>query len=899
MTGGPGAAAILDTPFLVHAGVNRNHELIIMAQRGTLYSQPTLNCPELDRYYARQVSLVYDAPSTGRKQARAAASCRSRLVRDGNNLSAYNTTENEADFADLRQALGIKQWNVYGYSYGSDLALSFMRDYPTGIRTVTIDSVVPPNIVSLPWTWSSTREGITTIFRACAAQRSCARHYPHLLRTFTRVVRRLEAHPLVAYVRPRPGANKVKVVLDGGTIVNMLVGNVVNFQLVPAAIWELAHGNPALFLKARAAAAIVPEVVEQAQGMTQSFACREWTPYGSPRAILRAGRRAFPLFPSSVLAQAPQLPFEHELCRAWSVPKGPASQRRRVLSHIPTLVVSGTFDSKTGAEWGRYAASGLPNSTYVRINGIGHWVIAQSPCAQAVFQSFLSKPLSPDTACAAKTRPAPFTVRPSFHFVSGPCPKTPSPIPELKTARCGRLIVPENRQKPDGRKISLSVAIILARSSKPNPDPIVWLAGGPGDDAITEIPLALAGDLNRDRAVIFMSQRGTYTAQPRLTCESIDRVPGETLDMPYDGLAAQQAWVKASRQCHSQLKSRGVDLNAYSTIQSANDLDDLRQALHIHEWNVYGISYGTDYALTYMRLHPQGIRSVGIDGVLPPDLAGGVASWRSAGEGIKAVFRACEAQSRCHRRYGNIGATFKHLVRRYERFPKTVVVRVPGVKNPVRVMISGGMLVQWAVSPGTHLAAKVPAEVDALAHGNAKPIAVGWAIPKLSPAGVGVLSNGLFYGVSCREWVPYETEAQVIASGRREFPTFPLSIWKNAPNLPFLRQNCATYPTSRAPSSIRSITRSRIPTLVMSAQYDGQTARSFGPYVARTLPNSTTVTIPSVAHVAFASPSPAANACAQSIVRSFLNVLNKVNTSCVRRVPATKFVITPRQGGPS
>jgi hypothetical protein len=43
----------------------------------------------------------------------------------------------------------------------------------------------------------------------------------------------------------------------------------------------------------------------------------------------------------------------------------------------------------------------------VRINGIGHWVIAQSPCAQSIFQSFLSTPLSPETSCAAETRPAP------------------------------------------------------------------------------------------------------------------------------------------------------------------------------------------------------------------------------------------------------------------------------------------------------------------------------------------------------------------------------------------------------------------------------------------------------------------------------------------------------------
>src|SRR5215831_7198439 len=166
MTGGPGATGILDTPFLVDAGINRTRDLIIMAQRGTLYSDPNLNCPELDHYYALQVSLVYDAPSTSHQQAAAARECHDRLVKAGIDLSVYNTTENAADFADLRRVLGINAWNVYGYSYGSDLALSYMRDHPDGIRTVTIDSVAPPDIVGLTWTWSSARAGITAVFEA-------------------------------------------------------------------------------------------------------------------------------------------------------------------------------------------------------------------------------------------------------------------------------------------------------------------------------------------------------------------------------------------------------------------------------------------------------------------------------------------------------------------------------------------------------------------------------------------------------------------------------------------------------------------------------------------------------------------------------------------------------------
>lgn len=476
-------------------------------------------------------------------------------------------------------------------------------------------------------------------------------------------------------------------------------------------------------------------------------------------------------------------------------------------------------------------------------------------------------------------------------FVPGPCASPPQTIALLKRARCGRLTVPEDRRGGGTQTISLSVAIVPAQSARPKTDPIIWLAGGPGDDAITEIPMAMAGKLNADRDVIFMSQRGTYTAKPSLTCESVDRWPEKTLNMPYDAAATQVVYSAATLKCRRELASKTSRLGAYNSLESADDIEDLRVALHLAKWNVYGISYGTDLALTYMRLHPGGIRSVAIDGVFPPSLAGGVAAWRSAGEGINAVFRACGEQAKCRKRYGDIGATFRRLVIRYEQSPETVEVAVPGQAGKVKVMISGGMLVQWAISPGTHLAAKLPASIDALAHGDPAPIASTWAAPKLDPNGIGVLGHGLFYGVSCGEWVPYETESSVVESGRRAFPTFPLSVLKNAPNLPFMRQNCRDWNIPSLASSVRDVTRSSIPTLVINAQYDGQTAASFGPYVAQTLPNSVVVTIPNVAHVAFGSPSADANKCAYAITRSFFNVLKKADTSCIRTVPATNFEI--------
>lgn len=413
MEGGPGGEAISAIPFLVGSGVNRDRDLIVMTQRGALYSRPNLACPEMDRFNAKAVGLRYDAPSTGRLLVRAAEECRDRLTADGIRLRNFNTTENAADFADLRKALGIRKWNVYGYSYGTDLALTYLRRHPEGIRSVTIDSVVPAQIVSLPWAWDSAQEGIRAIFAACEAQPACKSRYPGLSRTLTEQVRRLEANPLRLTVQPPGGGSPVKVVLDGGTLINLLVsdGGALPSVDVPAALDELAHGNPERFAQAQAAGA-TPAIGEFAHGLTHSVACSEWAPGFTKADILEAGRRAFPGWPDTVLAHAPQLPFEYDLCRVWNVPDRTAIQRVPTFSEVPTLIISGTFDAKTGASWGPYTGRTLPRSTAVRIPGIGHFVVPQSPCAQRVLASFLTRPSAPDTGCVAGLTPAPFTITP-------------------------------------------------------------------------------------------------------------------------------------------------------------------------------------------------------------------------------------------------------------------------------------------------------------------------------------------------------------------------------------------------------------------------------------------------------------------------------------------------------
>ena len=143
--------------------------------------------------------------------------------------------------------LGIPEWNVFGDSYGTNLAMTLMRQHPQGIRTVTIDSVEPPEVVAANLFAPNAREGFDRLFRACMKQPQCWRRRPGIEQTFTNLVRRLEAHPVTTRVKPPAGGSPVKVVLDGGRLANWLIDesfNTADFRNVPAMIAELANGNP-------------------------------------------------------------------------------------------------------------------------------------------------------------------------------------------------------------------------------------------------------------------------------------------------------------------------------------------------------------------------------------------------------------------------------------------------------------------------------------------------------------------------------------------------------------------------------------------------------------------------------------------------------------------------------
>ena len=170
VAGGPGGSGLLEQT--AASGWNTDRDVIFVDQRGTLKAEPFLSCPEIDEFTARFATWSWRIRPRPRRARPATSACRDRHARDGWDLAAYNTTENAADVADLRIALGVDEWNVYGVSYGTNLALQLLRDHPEGIRAMVLDGVVPPQTRSVEVDWAAAAAGYQALFDACAGSRS-------------------------------------------------------------------------------------------------------------------------------------------------------------------------------------------------------------------------------------------------------------------------------------------------------------------------------------------------------------------------------------------------------------------------------------------------------------------------------------------------------------------------------------------------------------------------------------------------------------------------------------------------------------------------------------------------------------------------------------------------------
>lgn len=486
-----------------------------------------------------------------------------------------------------------------------------------------------------------------------------------------------------------------------------------------------------------------------------------------------------------------------------------------------------------------------------------------------------SAPAADDPARAPSGAPA---------YQSTPCP-TPNiaGFPELDFppgVQCGYLTVPENRARPDGRRIRIFVMRAPAVAAKPAPDPIVYLSGGPGGAGSFEVAFMVKHGLNAERDVIFVDQRGTHRAEPRVACPGWEQFIYDSVGMPFatDSTTARDS--AAIKECRDQWAARGVDLAAYNSTENAADIADLRVALGIASWNVYGVSYGSKLALTLLRNHPQGIRSVILDSVSPPTSNIVEKWWAAPASSFEAIFAACAAQPACAKAYPNLEADFTATVSRLDATPAIVQIEEAG--KPVTVNVDGFAFAYTLIMTTERGdAAGIPKMIAETARGDVVPVATAYLALRGPHEFVGLGGMGLAMTVFCAEHANLTTEAATLAKAKAALPGLPERVLRVQPKQGRLFSECPIWDVGKAHPAVGAPIVSDVPVLIIEGTFDAATAPEWVELITPDLKHAQVVLFPFTGHSVLGKSS-----CAVGIVDAFLDDPTRpVDASCAARIP--------------
>lgn len=446
------------------------------------------------------------------------------------------------------------------------------------------------------------------------------------------------------------------------------------------------------------------------------------------------------------------------------------------------------------------------------------------------------------------------------------------PNSALTTAAwCAPFEVPENRDDPHSRKITLKLALIRADAQVPEKDMLVLLAGGPGQAATESWPAVASAlsPLQAHRSVLLLDQRGTGGSHP-LSCKSPqEAVADDEADYSADKLREQAA------DCLHQIQAQ-ADPRYYTTSVAVQDLEDVRQALGAPTFDLVGVSYGTRMAQQYLMRHPDAVRSVVLDGVVPNALVLGEDFAQNLDDALKAQFARCTADAACRQRFGDPYQTLFQLRDALRANPHQVTFRDPQTYQSVKRMLSeyslASVVRMFAYSPVT--AALLPLSIDAAAHGDVGPL-LGQA-KLLSGDLDDSMNGGMQYSVICSE------DADLLSARPQDAHTILGTRMIEA-----FQAVCAIWPKGTRPADFHQPLKTDKPVLLLSGEYDPVTPPRYGDEVAKGLPNARHLVLKGQGHNVMTA------GCAPKVLQHFVEDLQpkQLDASCLDRLrPTPQFI---------
>jgi pimeloyl-ACP methyl ester carboxylesterase len=471
--------------------------------------------------------------------------------------------------------------------------------------------------------------------------------------------------------------------------------------------------------------------------------------------------------------------------------------------------------------------------------------------------------LLPLAACAAEGR------NPGTRLSLAPCQLGAPGAPGRVAAKCGTLAVREDRSKEGGRSIELRIAVVPAVSRDPAPDPLVFLTGGPGQ-AATETYPALAPafrKVNRDRDVVLVDQRGTGGSNA-LRCPE-----EEVTDLTLLDEAAIDPWVS---RCLSRLSG---DPRFYTTSIAMADLDEVRDALGYERVNLYGLSYGTRAALTYLRLFPGRVRAAILDGVVPPTEALGLDVAADAQRAIDLVMARCASDPRCHEAFPEPASDLDAVMSRLET-PVEVTLRHPRT-GAIETIAFTRQMAAYAIrllSYSQETASLVPLLLSSAARSDLAPLAAQFLIVTTQVSET--IAEGMGISVVCSEDFPF---LEKDATAERNRGTYLGALQTDS-----LELVCPRWPRGEIPGDFKDPVKSEAPVLLLSGEADPVTPPENGALTAAQLgPNALHLTARGQGHIVIH------RGCMSDLVASFIDAgsFRELDTTCVDRIAPQPFFL--------
>jgi pimeloyl-ACP methyl ester carboxylesterase len=470
----------------------------------------------------------------------------------------------------------------------------------------------------------------------------------------------------------------------------------------------------------------------------------------------------------------------------------------------------------------------------------------------------------------------------TISYAEGDCPFFFDYDVDAETAEaitCGYMQVPQDRREPDGLQIEIAVAIIASLSPEPWDDPILYLEGGPGGGALFSAETWLDSPLRQDRRIILFDQRGTGYSWPNLGCPELDDEgvgEGEG-DLFFDALA----------DCRDRLVNLGVDLADYHSAASAQDVADLRQVLGVESWNLLGISYGTRLALTVMRDNPDGIRSVVLDSVYPPNVNAYVEQALTFGGAINLLLDGCAEDPDCDAAFPDLRQTFYELLLELDEEP--LYFEADEIESDEDLEVDAATFVSLITNAlyDTDLIPLLPQLIDDTYYGDYELLIWDFLVGEeeayarqrpdnADPVDEGSLSDaqGMFYSVECFEEAPFADLDEIYALAEDLDPLLAQILVDDVLQL---LDACAIWLDVQAPDLEADAVYSELPVLILAGEYDPVTPPSWARLAAQTLPNHFYVELPRGGHALTD-----AGECMSEIILAFLaDPWQEPETTCV------------------